>query len=301
MPELPEVETIKNQLSRKLKGKRIKKTIVILFKIIQAKSKKFFIEKTEGARIKKVWRRAKMIIIDLDNDYSLVVHLKLSGQLFFYLNEEEDYGKYTHLIFHFFDKSVLIFKDLRQFGYFNLCQNKNLEKFFQDKKLGPEPLAKNFTPHLFQEKKDKCSSASVGKGAGFTLNKFKELLAKKKKTRIKPLLMDQSFIAGVGNIYAQEVCWCAKILPARVVGTLKDREIKELYCCLIKILKQAIRQKGTTAADDKYLDVQGEKGGYASELKVYQRENQKCFRCRGKIKRIVLAGRGTSYCPVCQK
>lgn len=277
MPELPEVETIKNQLDRRLEGKRIKEVKIFLSKIIRGKTD-FFVKKTVGARIKKVWRRAKMIIIELENGYSLVIHLKLTGQLLFYTQEKKDYGKHTHLVFHFSDKSVLIFNDLRRFGYFSLCLSKDLEKFFQEKKLGPEPLDKDFT-----------------------LDRFQKLLQKKERARIKPLLMNQSFLAGIGNIYSQEACWAAKISPVRVAGTLKKSEVRELYCCLLKILKAAVKQGGTTAADENYVDARGNKGKYAARLKVYQREGEKCFRCGEKIKRIVLQGRGTAYCPGCQQ
>jgi len=219
-----------------------------------------------------------MIVIDLDNGCSLVVHLKLTGRLLLYPHLREDYGKHTHLVFHFFDKSVLIFQDIRQFGYFNLCRTEDLKGFFQEKKLGPEPLDRSFT-----------------------LDKFKESLKKRKRAKIKPLLMDQCFLVGVGNIYAQETCWAAKISPLRPAGSLSDSETEELYRCLRGILKEAVKQGGTTATDEGYVDARGNKGRYASRLKVYQREGEKCFRCGEKIKRIALGGRGTSYCPRCQK
>ncbi len=280
MPELPEVETISQQLARKIKGKKIKKIEVRLKKVIQARSFNFFKNQVEGAKIKKVWRRAKMIIIDLNNNYSLVGHLKLTGQLFFVKElKPENLKKYTHLIYHFSDKSCLIYNDLRQFGYVKIIKTADLDKFFQEKKLGPEPLDKNFT-----------------------LEKFKTLLKQKPRSRIKILLMDQSFLAGIGNIYAQEICWGAKVQPQRRINTLIDKEIKLIYTCLIKILKQAIKDKGTTAADEHYQDTAGKKGKYVFKLKVYQKQGEKCSRCKkGMIQRINLGGRGTSYCPICQK
>jgi formamidopyrimidine-DNA glycosylase len=279
MPELPEVETISQQLARKIKGKKIKKIKVRLKKIIQVSSLNFFKNKVEGVKIKKVWRRAKMIIIDLENHYSLVIHLKLSGQLLYSPKEKKEYPKHSHLIFVFADQGVLIFNDMRQFGYCKLILTQDLPDFFQEKKIGPEPLAKNFS-----------------------LKKFKELLEKKSQGKIKPVLMDQSFLAGIGNIYAQEICWCARVLPQRKINTLTDKEIKLIYNCLIKILKVAIKDKGTTAADEHYQDTAGKKGKYAFKLKVYQKQGKKCSRCqKGIIQRINLAGRGTSYCPRCQK
>ena len=278
MPELPEVETIKTQLN-KLKGKKITEIDVKLAKMIKNVSAGFFKKKVGGTRIKEVRRRAKLLIIDLDNGYSLVIHLKISGQIMFIKTlKPKNIKTFTHLIYHFSDKSCLLHNDLRRFGYVKLLKTDDLEKFFIQENYGPEPLDKDFN----------CE-------------KFTELLSKKPNKRIKPLLMDQTFIAGVGNIYAQEACWCAEILPVRLVKTLSGKEIKNLYNCLIRILKAAIKDRGTTAADDNYVDARGKQGKYTFELKVYQRGNQKCFRCQAAIKRIVLAGRGTSYCPGCQK
>ena len=278
MPELPEVETIRNQLKTKIKAKRIKKVEVKLPKIIRDTSVIFLKKKITGSRIKDINRRAKLLIIHLSNNYSLIIHLKLSGQLVYYSDLKHKKEKYTHLIYYFSDNSCLCHNDLRQFGYVKLIKTADLEKLFQKQGFGPEPLSKDFT-----------------------LKKFKELLNKRPNSKIKPLLMDQSFIAGIGNIYAQEACWRAQILPTRLVKSLSEKEIKDLYQSLIKILKTAIKDKGTTALDDYYIDAQGKRGKYVMKLKVYQRENKKCFRCGQKIKRINLGGRGTSYCPVCQK
>jgi len=285
MPELPEVETIRNQLDKKVKGKKIKKIEVRLPKMIKNVSPYFFKKKIEGEKIKSVNRRAKLLIIDLSNGYSLVIHLKISGQVIFIEScpsaageKIENLKNFTHFIYYFSDGSCLLHNDLRQFGYVKLFKTENLENFFIQENYGPEPLDKNFT-----------------------LKKFSELLNKKPNKKIKPLLMDQSFIAGIGNIYSQEACWGAKILPTRLVKTFKKDEIKKLYGYLLGILKKAIERGGTTAADDGYVDAQGNQGKYVSELKVYQRDGQNCFRCGGKIKRIALAGRGTSYCAYCQK
>lgn len=279
MPELPEVETITKQLQREIKGKKIKEIKINLSKIVQASSISFFKKKVLKAKIKKVWRRAKMIIIELNNDYSLMIHLKLSGQLLYFPKKRKEYPKYTHLLFIFSDNSVLSFNDLRQFGYCRLVKTKEVSNIFKEKKIGPEPLSKDFT-----------------------LEEFKQRLKKRPRSTIKPLLMDQSFVAGVGNIYAQEACWWAKVRPDRKVKTLKEKEIKDLYHYLIKILESAIKAKGTTAADDHYRDTKKKRGNYAFKLKVYQKQGEKCSRCKkGTIKRIKLSNRGTSYCSVCQK
>jgi formamidopyrimidine-DNA glycosylase len=277
MPELPEVETIKNQLLQKIKGKKIDFVEIKLPKMVKGVSVKEFKEKVEKTIVKDVKRRAKLIIINLSNNYSLVIHLKLTGQLIFEKEfKSEKVLKYTHLIYHFSDKSALLHNDLRQFGYVKLVKTDDLEKLFKEEGFGPEPLSKDFT-----------------------LEKFKNLLSKKQKQKIKPLLMDQTFLAGVGNVYAQEACWCAKILPTKLVKDLSEKEISDLYHCLIKILKEAIKYRGSSV--DTYVDIYGRVGDYISKLKVYDRENQKCFRCGTKIKKIVLGGRGTYFCPGCQK
>ncbi|MGC9049094.1 MAG: DNA-formamidopyrimidine glycosylase [Patescibacteria group bacterium] len=277
MPELPEVETIRNQLLEKIRGKKIKTVDVKLAKMIQGVAVKEFRKIVEGATIKDIQRRAKLLIINLSNGYSLVVHLKLTGQIIYqYPVSSIQYLRYTHIIYTFSDGSQLFHNDMRQFGYVKLIKTSDLEKLFKEEKFGPEPLERDFT---FQ--------------------RFKELLSKKPRQKIKPLLMDQTFLAGVGNVYAQEACWCAKISPTRLVKNLSEKEIEELYDCLTKILKEAIKYRGSSV--DTYVDICGQAGDYISKLKVYDREGQKCLRCGGKIKKIVLAGRGTYYCPICQK
>lgn len=277
MPELPEVETIKNQLLTKIRGKKIKSVEIRLSKMVDGISVKEFEKSIVGATIKDIQRRAKLLMIELSNGYSLVIHLKLTGQIIYIRTlEHSNIKTFTHLVYHFSDGSVLLHNDLRQFGWVKLVKTTDLEKYFEQEKFGPEPL-----------------------GKGFTLEKFKNLLSQKLRQKIKPLLMDQKFLAGVGNIYAQEACWCAKILPTRIVKTLKEKEISELYNCLIKILRQAIKDRGSSV--DVYVDSSGEKGNYVPKLKVYDREGKKCLRCGGTIKRTTIASRGTAYCPGCQR
>lgn len=216
-----------------------------------------------------------MIIAALSNGFSLVFHLKLTGRLLF-SKENEPVSKHTHIIFHLSGNEKLVFEDFRKFGYVKFLKSNELEELFKKEKYGPEPFSKEFT-----------------------LEKFKELLSKKSNAKIKPLLMDQTFIAGVGNIYAQEACFCAKILPMRKVGTLCDSEISDLYHCLLKILNAAIEKQGSSA--DSYVNVYGEKGKYVPMLKVYGRGGEKCLRCGARLEEIRLAGRGTVYCSSCQK
>ncbi len=277
MPELPEVETIKRQLANRIQGKRIQKIEIKLSNMIKARSVVFFKRQVIGTKIKGISRRGKLIIINLTNDYSLVIHLKLTGQLIYQgRNADLNNIKYNHLIYYFSDGSKLFHNDLRQFGYVKLVKTIELNKIPLLKNYGPEPLKK-----------------------AFTLKKFNQLLESRPRPKIKPLLMDQGFIAGIGNIYAQEICWCSRVLPDRIINSLSQSEIKKIYACLIKILKRAIKDKGTSDRD--YIDARGQLGKYAAKLKVYGRKNKKCRRCRQSIKKIALAGRGTCYCPGCQK
>lgn len=269
------METISRQLKKDITGKKIVATEVNFKKPIGKLSVADFKKLTEGAEVKDVARRAKLVLIHLSNGQTLIVHLKMTGRLLFVENEVSP-KKHTHVIFNFGDGGKLFFEDWRKFGYVKIVPTKNLDEFFELEKYGPEPLGKNFTIKI-----------------------FKELLEKKSKKKIKPFLMDQTFIAGVGNIYATESCFCAGISPERLAGKIRDEEVKKLHSCIIKILKSAISKRGSSV--DAYVDVEGKKGGYVPFLKVYGRAGEKCFRCGGTIKEIRLGGRSTAYCPKCQK
>lgn len=273
MPELPEVETIRQQLLRKIKNKKIKKAEVKLARMVNVAVSQF--EKTViGASVKDIRRRAKLLIIDLSGGWSIIIHLKLTGQLIY--DGKEGIGK-PHIIYTFADGHKLKHYDFRLFGWAKLVKTEEVKKFLEKENFGPEPLDKNFT-----------------------LEAFKKLLNTKPRAKIKPLLMDQTFIAGVGNIYAQEACFYAKALPTRAVATLTDKEIRDLYDGLITILKSSIARRGSSV--DTYVDVSGEEGKYVPFLKVYGRVGERCTRGDGGvIKQIKLAGRGTSFCPKCQR
>ena len=278
MPELPEVETIRRELFQKIKGKKIASVEVLTPKTINCSADKFK-KILKNSKIKDIQRRAKLLIIKLSNNYNLAVHLKLTGQ-FIYKSQTVSCDlpeeKYARLIFTFQNNDKLFFNDLRKFAFVKLLDDKKLEKLLTEKDFGPEPLDKTFTLKIFQN-----------------------LLFQRKKAKIKPLLMNQNFLAGVGNIYAAESCFCAKILPTRFAESLTKNEIKKLYQCLKKILKTAIIRKGSSV--NQYVDVFGKKGKYVPLLKVYGREGKNCLRCGNKIKKITLNGRGTYFCPGCQK
>jgi len=284
MPELPEVETIRLELNKLIKNKQIKSVKVRLAKQVYG-NKNIFIQKVQGSKVIGLKRRAKTLIINLNNNYSIIIHLKMTGQLIYVKKSKLAGGghpishnlkdlpnKYSHIIFNFADGSRLFFNDTRQFGWAKLVKADELEKM--NAQFGPEPLAKDFTS-----------------------DKFKKLF-EHKKTAIKPLLMDQKFIAGVGNIYAQEACYCANIKPTRPAHKISESELKKLYTCLRRILQMAISKKGTSAND--YVDAFGRQGSMNNYLKVYGKSGQKCSKCRSVIKCIRQAQRTTCYCAKCQ-
>lgn len=278
MPELPEVETIRSQLQKLIVGKKIKQVKIGLPKMVKlplVKFKKIVI----GATIKKVNRRAKILIFELTNNWSILIHLKMSGRLIFRKKNEKlgsEDTKWNHLVYYFSDGSRLFHNDLRQFGYVKLVKTEELPDFFKKEKLGPEPLEKNFT-----------------------LDRFSAILKKKPKAKIKQFLLDQQNIAGIGNIYSDEILFFAGVHPLRKAGDLKPLEINKIFAGIKKILPKALESRGTS--DNLYLDARGRKGNYVPRLKVYGREGQKCKQCDGIIQRLKIGGRSAHFCPKCQK
>lgn len=284
MPELPEVETIKNDLESKIKGKTIADVEILLDKIINVPTKGF-IKTLKGAKITNIERRAKILIITLSNNFSLLIHLKLTGQLLYESGiKNKELGiivknpkyKYARVVFFFKGGSALIFNDLRKFAYIKLYRQEKIGEALGKEKFGPEPLSPDFT-----------------------LEKFREILAKYPKRVIKQFLMDQAIVAGIGNIYSDEICFYAKVLPTKRVKDLSEEQIKKLYDGIKTILPLAIKLRGSSI--DTYVDAAGQKGSFVTVMKVYAREGEKCFDCPGKVKRIKIGGRSSHFCPSCQK
>ncbi len=265
MPELPEVETIRMQLDKALKGRRI-----VGVKVKTPKSFPDNKKKALGARVLGTRRFGKVLVIDLDNDYSLFIHLKLTGQLL--VNGTP--GPYTRVIINFEEGEKLIFNDLRIFGWMRIVRKQEVKDESYIKKLGAEPLR------------------------DLTLEKFKQILTQTRRP-IKTVLMDQEKISGVGNIYANDALWLAKINPRIPARQLDNQVAGRLHEAILKVLKLGIRYGG--ASDQFYLDALGAKGHYQDHFLVYNRQGEKCFNCGGLIKKIRLAGRGTYFCPGCQK
>lgn len=223
-------------------------------------------KKLKGKKIIKVRRRAKLLIIDFIDKTSLVFHLKLTGQLIY--NSRP--SRFTRQVFYFNGGSNLVFNDMRKFGWFKFIKRtEDLEK-----KFGPEALKISF--------KD-----------------FQSRLTKRPKSKIKLLLMDQKFIAGIGNIYSDEILFCSGVRPARLAASLTEKEIKAVFDNIAKVLQAAIKARGSS--EQSYLDALGKKGDYVKYHQVYRRTGLPCKKCRAPIKRIKLAGRSAHYCPKCQK
>lgn len=283
MPELPEVETIRRNLQKTIVGKKIKAIEVRKAKIFQGKK-----EEVVGKEIVGIERLGKVLIIRLSGDKNLLVHFKLTGQMVWIPKAgkrvtvdhpipfagEELPAKTTHVILDI-NGGRLFYNDLRQFGWIKVRGEEETEK--EVGKLGVEPLTEDFSPE-----------------------KLGEILAKTKKP-IKLVLMDQEKIAGVGNIYANDALFEAGILPTRPANTLDKGMIERLHQAIEEVLSDGLKYGGSSAKDEAYIKPTGEKGEYQKHFRVYQRQGEKCVRCKGEIKRVNLGGRGTFFCPKCQK
>jgi len=285
MPELPEVETIKRVLEKTIVGKTIKNIEVRKAKIFQGKP-----EEVIGRKIERIERRGRMLIIKLSGGKALVVHFKLTGQMVWIprAGERVTFGhpipfagtklpaKTTHVIFDI-DGGRLFYNDLRQFGWIKVITNYELRITNYLKNLGLEPFDKEFTTEYLQQIFSRTSKP------------------------IKLVLMDQTKIAGVGNIYANEALFEAGILPTKPAKKLRNEEIKKLREAIIKVLEEGIKYGGSSAKDEAYIKPTGEPGNYQQHFRIYQRAGEKCRKCGTIIKRINLGGRGTFWCPKCQK
>lgn len=287
MPELPEVETVKTGLQRLL-PKRVVKDVWYdwdkSFPNAPADVARFLV----GATVEKVRRRAKVLIIELSSGWSLVVHLKMTGQLIFVGKERFGAGhpnndliselpvKSTHVIIDFKDGSKLFFNDQRKFGWVRLIPTLEIPQIDFFKKVGPEPLDDDFT-----------------------VTQFIERLKRRPNSNIKAVILDQAVIAGIGNIYADEALWDAKIHPATLAGKVPKAKLVLLYNAIRNVLNLSIKKGGST--DRNYVDAEGQKGSYLAFANVFRRTGQPCPRCGTPIEKIRVAGRGTHICPQEQK
>lgn len=290
MPELPEVETTVKGLNAKV----LNRTFVDVWsdweKLVKKPSSFSQLKKEiKNKKIEKVWRRAKNVIFDLSENYSLLVHQKMTGHLLVGIWKQENkfwkpaedgplsdpYNRFLHLIFFLDNGEMIALSDSRKFAKVQLWKTQELLESKEFKSWGPEPLEKDFT-----------------------FGKFKEAV-KDKKGRVKQIIMDPAVIAGIGNIYASEALWWAKIHPEKSVAKLDGKELKLLYESIIKVLRLGVDLGGESFSD--YRKPDGTKGDFDDERKVYKRERQDCERCKNKIKRIQFGGRSAFFCPNCQK
>lgn len=286
MPELPEVETVRRGLHELIIGRVVASELHDTpkgFPNADADVKKFLL----GASINDVRRRAKVLIIDLSTDYSLLVHLKMTGQLVFVGETRFGAGhpndslvgelpdKSTRVTLTFKDGSKLFFNDQRKFGWMKLMPTMEITEIDFMKKVGPEPLE-----------------------ADFTAAEFAERFKRRAKTSIKAALLDQSVVAGIGNIYADEALWGAKVHPQRPVSSMTAQEFKKLYTEVRDVMNLSIEKGGSS--NSTYVNAEGKKGSYMDFARVFRREGLPCPRCGTTIEKLRVAGRGTHICPFCQ-
>jgi formamidopyrimidine-DNA glycosylase len=287
MPELPEVETVRLQLLHRVVGKKIRAVTVYHQKTVAHDST--ITDRLVGKTIAHIDRVGKLLIFTFNNEpeLNLLVHLKMTGQ-FLYVDKEgvvdggghtmtdSDVsnlpGRHTRVSFHFVGGATLYFNDMRLFGYTKLATLKDVIK--ERAKYGPEPITDDFDV------------------AAFTTG------LKKRRTIVKAALLDQSFVAGLGNIYVDEALFMAAVSPTRRSNTITRKEAASIAAAAGKVMRDSISMGGTTFRN--FVSADGKTGNYMSKLQVFGRQNQPCLRCGGIIKKIRAAGRGTHYCPQCQ-
>ena len=287
MPELPEVEIVKQSLAKKIQQKKIQK-VIIKNRNLRFKIPLKFEELLQNKTIKKVTRFSKYLILNFSDGSFCLIHLGMSGTI--HLIKKNNFNKLTNTSFYNspdlpkkhnhveiqFQDIKVIYNDPRRFGFFKFINNKQ-ELIDRFNHLGPEPFFKNFN-------------------SKYLLNYF---LTKKKD--IKSFLLDQKFVSGIGNIYASEILFLSKINPATCAMKLSKKDCKKIISFSRSVLKKAIKKGGSSIRD--FKNTAGQSGNFQKEFKVYQRENQNCLRnkCAGKIKKIFISNRSTFFCNICQK
>lgn len=308
MPELPEVQTVVSELHKRIVGRKIKRVVVNMGKIISIgpqtvsnirdtsqKTVNEFAKLLEGRKFTSVRRRGKMLIFDIDGPLSMLVHLKMTGQFIFedkvqakqtgsqyrILNKATAPlvklpTKHTHVVFYFTDGSTLYYNDLRQFGYLRLVKDEDIDKVAEFKSYGPEPLEKSFTFEIFQN-----------------------ALKNRKKIPIKLALMDTKVVVGIGNIYSDEILYHARVMPDRQVDTLSTKELKAVFNQIKPVLQMGVKYKGSSVGD--FIRTDGKWGSMGKHHFVYGRKKQPCLGCGTIIQSMKLGGRTSSFCPKEQK
>jgi formamidopyrimidine-DNA glycosylase len=270
MPELPEVETTVNELRPLVAGKQITGVEALKSSSIAEPSAEEFQKRLQGSRIIELNRRGKHIIFTLDNGLFLIVHLRMTGSLMV-KPESEEPDKFIRIIIHLDNKTAIHFRDVRRFGRMWLVEDINTIVG----KLGLEPLEEDFTPQ------------ALGK------------ILKERKTPVKSLLLDQTLIAGIGNMYADEALFQSGIHPVRPANSLTVSEVKKLNASIKSVLKKGILNKG--ASTDTFFRPDGARGAAHLEFQVAHRKGEECPVCGGPVERILVGQRSTFFCPKCQR
>lgn len=273
MPELPEVETVKETLKRKILKKQIEYVVVRYPSIIESPTTEEFCTKLKGQTLKDIKRLGKWLIFEMD-DYYLLSHLRMEGK-YFLKKREDEYNKHEHVIFQFTDKTDLRYQDTRKFGRMLLVEKDKLQEARPIKELGLEPWDCGLTKEYLKEK------------------------YRNKTLPIKTVILDQSIITGIGNIYADEILFLSHIHPLTKVNLLESESLEQIILNTKITLEKAIREGGTTIRS--YTSDLGVTGRFQNELYVHCREGERCSICGDKIVKIKVGGRGTYYCPSCQK
>jgi formamidopyrimidine-DNA glycosylase len=278
MPELPEVEVMRRDLEREVVGKKIKSVEVTGTRTVRRhRNRKEFIDVLEGRKIVAVQRRGKYLVMKLDGADALVVHLGMSGQLLRAKTAREKAPKHTHVVITFTQGGLLRFVDPRTFGEMFVTSYDEIDQQVEElAHLGIDPLETALSWDLFGR-----------------------MLAER-KTKLKPLLMDQKFIAGIGNVYSDEILFEAGLKWERQSDSLSEQEVRRLYRAISETLQGAVKYRGSSLADEGYVDLFGKPGEYQEHHQVYGREGQACVRCRRVIQRARYSNRSTFYCDACQ-
>ncbi len=277
MPELPEVETIRRGLEREVVGKRIKTVEVTGMRSIRRHStKKHFVTRLEGAKLTGVVRRGKYLLVKLDTEDMLVIHLRMSGQLL-KATAREPLPKHAHVVISFTQGGQLRFVDPRTFGELFVTSAETVDADFPElRQLGIDPV------------EEPISWVTFGQ------------MLRARKGKLKALLMDQTFLAGIGNIYSDEILFDAGLRHDRTSDSLSSQEIRRLYRAVVEVLHEAIKHRGSTLADQQYVDLNGRPGDYQLSHQAYDRDGQACRRCRSPIAKGRFAGRSAYFCEQCQ-
>lgn len=273
MPELPEVETVKETLKKIVLNKRINKAIVLYSNIIDTPALDEFLDQIKNQTIHNIQRKGKWLMFELD-EYYLLSHLRMEGK-YIMRNHGEPYEKHEHVVFELNDGTELRYKDTRKFGKMHLIKKEELNSCKALSNVGLEPFDKNLT-------------------SKYLLDKYKT-----KKLPIKTVLLDQSIIAGIGNIYADEILFLCKLNPLKKTSEITDKEANKIIKYTKEVLEKAISSGGTTIRS--YESSEGVHGRFQQELLVHNRQHEKCSKCKTEIIKITVGGRGTYYCPKCQK